>query len=166
MNLYYMHMYILMQLDGMNKKYIWVIVTLILLHINLMTDSNDTICNADSVLPKYYVDDDFNSTTPGWQVDHFDHIQDAIDTASAGDRIIVYEGVYYESVFINKSIDIFGEDRDITIIDGSNSGSVITIGASGVDVSTFTIRNSGSEQLDSGVYLNTASNNSKTASPA
>jgi parallel beta-helix repeat protein len=155
-----MYMYLHMQLDGMNKRYIWVIVALILMQSTIVFNGNN-ICNADSVLPKYYVDDDFNSTTPGWQNDHFDRIQDAIDSASAGERIIVYEGVYDETIYINKSIDIFGEDRDITIIDGSNTGSVITISATGVDVSTFTIRNSGSDRLDSGVFLTTSSGSSK-----
>lgn len=161
MNLYYMYMQLLMQLDGMNKKYIWVVITLLLLNAILFIDSEKSISYADSVLPKYYVDDDFNSSTPGWQIDHYDRIQDAINIASAGERIIVYEGTYYENLIINKSIDIFGEDRDTTIIDGGSLGSVITIAATGVDISTFTIKNSGNDILDAGVFLNITSGSSK-----
>ena len=43
-------------------------------------------CRGD-ILPKFYVDDNYDSSTPGWQVDHFDSIQDAIDASSDGDRI-------------------------------------------------------------------------------
>ena len=109
-----------------------------------------------SVLPKFYVDDDYNETTPGWQVDHFNRIQDVIDLPNCtnGDRIIVYEGVYYENLVINKSLDIFGEDSENTIIDGNKSGSVITVNCNNVDISTFTIRNSGLNDTDAGVVIN------------
>jgi nitrous oxidase accessory protein len=98
---------------------------------------------AAPVLPKFYVDDDYNSSTPGWQTDHFDRIQDAITMATSGDRIIVYEGIYYEHLTVNKGVSIFGEDRDDTIIDGSNTGNVIEVTTHYADISTFTIQNGG-----------------------
>ena len=33
-----------------------------------------------------FVDDDFTPATPGWNVDHFSAIQDALDASTAGDR--------------------------------------------------------------------------------
>jgi parallel beta-helix repeat protein len=45
-------------------------------------------------------------------------IQDAIDNASDGDTVYVYSGTYYENVVVNKTINLTGEDRDSTIIDG------------------------------------------------
>ena len=59
MNLYYMYMHLLMQLDGMKEKYMWAVITIILLQTILFIDSYNTISSADSILPKYYVDDDF-----------------------------------------------------------------------------------------------------------
>ena len=74
-------------------------------------------CRAD-ILPKFYVDDDYDNTTPGWQIDHFDSIQDAIDASTSGDRIVVYSGVYNENIFIDTDlISIHGEDKNNTIID-------------------------------------------------
>lgn len=112
-------------------------------------------CNA-SVLPKFYVDDDYNTNTPGWQVDHFDKIQDAINSenCSSGDRIIVYSGTYSENIIVNKSVDIFGEDRENTIIDGDFSGNVITVNSPDVDISTFTIQKSGSNANNAGIRVN------------
>ncbi len=49
-----------------------------------------------------YVDDDYDSSTPGWQVDHFDSIQDGIDAVEENGTIYVYNGIYYEGVVINK----------------------------------------------------------------
>ncbi|HEC77005.1 MAG TPA: DUF2341 domain-containing protein [Thermoplasmatales archaeon] len=73
---------------------------------------------------------------------NYSKIQDAIDNASNGDTIFVYSGVYYEHVTISKTINLIGEDKSTTIIDGSNSGNVIGITADGVNISCFTIQNS------------------------
>ena len=48
-------------------------------------------------------------------------IQDAVNDASNGDTIYVYNGSspYYEiTIMIEKSINLLGEDRNSTIIDG------------------------------------------------
>ncbi|MEF8879565.1 MAG: NosD domain-containing protein [Candidatus Thermoplasmatota archaeon] len=113
------------------------------------------VCSA-STTDKFYVDDNFDNSTPGWGIDHFSSIRDAIksDNCSDGDRVIVYEGVYNEKVVVNKSIDLFGEDRANTIIDGGDSGSVILVTAANADISTFTIRNSGSNGRDAAVKVN------------
>lgn len=49
-----------------------------------------------------YVDDNYNSSTPGWGVDHFNKIQDAADAAADGDTIHVYEGTYCESINVTE----------------------------------------------------------------
>ena len=110
-----------------------------------------------------YVDDDYNETTPGWGVDHFDNIQDAVDNASDGDAIYVFNGIYYENVVIDKRVNLTGEDKNSTIIDGSNTGKVVSITIREVVVDGFTIRNSGYFSEDAGVYVgsytNTITNN-------
>jgi len=70
-------------------------------------------------------------------------IQDAINAASNGDTIFVFSSTYYENIVINKSISLIGEDRNNTIIDGSGVGDVVNITAEWVNISGFTIRNSG-----------------------
>ena len=153
-----MHNYILMQMDGMKKIVIILIMSALFLQsmAGLQLDFRNVVATPSH---KIYVDDDFNATTPGWQVDHFDTIQDAIDNASSGNRIIVYEGTYEENIVIDKSVDIFGEDGGTTLIDGGGEGSVITIEASNVDLSTFTIRNSGDNKADAAIHISSGSGN-------
>lgn len=90
-----------------------------------------------------YVDDDFNASTTGWQVDHFDSVQDAVDGVSAGGTVVIYAGVYYEHVVINKTITVMGENRDTTIIDGGGSGDTVTATAyaENLEMRGLTVRN-------------------------
>jgi len=80
-------------------------------------------------------------------------IQAAINHASSGYRIIVHNGTYVENVVVNKSVSLFGEDRDRTFIDGNQSNSVVNITANDVAVEGFTIKNSGTNVPDSGIYV-------------
>ena len=72
---------------------------------------------------------------------NYTHIQDAIDNASNGDTVFVYNGTYYENVVVNKSINLIGEDRNSTIIDGVGIGDVITITNDNTLLKNFTIQN-------------------------
>jgi parallel beta-helix repeat protein len=73
-------------------------------------------------------------------------IQDAIDNYSyPGDIVYVYSGTYYENVVVNKTINLTGEDKATTVIDGGGSGDVVNITADWVNISGLTISNSGSE---------------------
>jgi parallel beta-helix repeat protein len=90
-----------------------------------------------------YVDDDFNESTPGWNYDHFNTIQEGINAVAVNGDVIVYEGTYVENLVINKKIDLIGIDnRDAIIIDGNKSGDVVYVSAHGVGISGFTIQNS------------------------
>jgi hypothetical protein len=55
-------------------------------------------------------------------------IQGAVDAALDGDKINVAEGKYLENVAIDKSLEINGAGAGKTIVDGSGTGSVITVG--------------------------------------
>jgi len=71
----------------------------------------------------------------------FSRIQDAINAASSGDTIFVHDGTYYEHLTIGKSISLVGENRATSIIDGSRTGTVISVFADFVNISRLTIRN-------------------------
>ena len=64
-------------------------------------------------------------------------IQSALDNASSGDTVFVYDdsSPYNEHIVVDKSITIMGENRDTTVIDGN-----ISINAKSVIMHGFTIR--------------------------
>jgi parallel beta-helix repeat protein len=72
-------------------------------------------------------------------------IQAAIDAAKPGDTVFVYNGTYYENIFIIKTINLIGEDKNNTVIDGKRNGSVVYIVGVGVTLSGFTLQNSSRE---------------------
>ncbi len=83
----------------------------------------------------------------------YSHIQWAIDNASAGDTILVYNGTYNENLIINKSITLMGNASTGTNIRGIGHGNVIYINSSWVNVSGFHINNSGAAESDAGIKL-------------
>jgi len=76
---------------------------------------------------------------------NYTKIQDAIDNASDGGTVFVYNNSspYYENVVVDKSINLIGENRETTVIDGSGINDVVYISADEVIISKFTIQNSG-----------------------
>lgn len=142
-----------MQADGMISKLSVGVVSSILL-LSMCTSLLLANTSVATPPPRFYVDDDYDETTPGWQKDHFAIIQDAIDAASNGDRIVIYDGVYYEHIVIDKTLDLFGEEKGITIIDGGKSGDVITVNAPHVDISTLTIQKSGNGDENAIIKIN------------
>lgn len=142
------------QADGMKAKIIVVLLITILALNGINSFNYFENCKAADVTPKLYVDDDYNSSTPGWQIDHFDSIQDAINVSSAGDRIIVYAGTYSETITITHKLDLFGEDKTLTIITGRESGNRITISAANVNISHFKIKNCGNGTNNAVIRIN------------
>jgi parallel beta-helix repeat protein len=77
-------------------------------------------------------------------------IKGAVNSASYGDTIFVYDdsSPYYENfIYITKPINLIGENRDTTVIDGQGQlgSDIIVIDAHDVTVSGFTIKNGGSD---------------------
>ncbi len=105
------------------------------------------------------VDDDFNLSEPGWQNSKWANIQEAIDCSQDGEIIFVLNGTYKENLMIDKPIQLLGENKSKTIIDGNQNKNVINIKLSKVNwynktsISRFTIRNSGNEVNNAGILI-------------
>jgi len=86
---------------------------------------------------------------------NYDTIQGAIDANETldGQTISVDAGTYMEHVRLTKSLQLVGTNRESTIIDGSRMGNVVEITADNVTMCGFTVRNSGTNQSDSGILL-------------
>jgi parallel beta-helix repeat protein len=72
---------------------------------------------------------------------NYTNIQDAVNNASDGDTVFVYDdsSPYYENVVIYKPINLIGEDKNSTII-GRIYGDNINVAADWVNISGFTIQ--------------------------
>jgi len=76
---------------------------------------------------------------------NYSKIQDAIDNASDGDTVFVYDdsSPYYENLIVDKPITLKGENKETTVINGSESEIVVNISSDNVILSGFTILNHG-----------------------
>ncbi len=83
----------------------------------------------------------------------YEKIQDAIDNATDGDTVRVWEGVYYENVVVNKSVDLVGNGSEGTTIDAGGSGDVVKIMADWVNMSGFSVTGSGNWGSNSGIEV-------------
>jgi len=137
----------------MKQKKIAILLILLLLIASFSIPYYLKNCKAET-LPRFYVDDDAESS---WYLEdeHFSSIQTAINQADAYDRILVYAGTYSENIVINKTgISLFGEDKSLVTISGGDTGDVIKITEQNVDISSFTITNSGSNSIDALIKIN------------
>ena len=84
-------------------------------------------------------------TGPG----NYTKIQDAIDNASNGNTVFVYEdsSPYNENLKVDKSITLKGENRETTVINGSSNEIVVNISSDRVTLSGFTIQNYGNDSF-------------------
>jgi len=70
-------------------------------------------------------------------------IQGAIENATEDSTILVSTGFYSEHLTITKPITLVGENKYTTIIDGSNSGTIIDIASDNVSISGLTVERPG-----------------------
>ncbi|RLF26889.1 MAG: hypothetical protein DRN05_06400 [Thermoplasmata archaeon] len=150
------------------------ITILTLIHTTLVFADNNIISNTKTVthpptemiittkksettpMPKniIYVDD--NNTQGPWDgtIEHpYQHIQDGINASTHHDIIYIFRGIYRENIIVNKSITLLGENRNHTIVDGTNKGIVADITANHVNIKNLTFRNSGGFAYNAGVIL-------------
>jgi len=83
-------------------------------------------------------------------------IQAAIndDTTQDGDLIIVRPEIYWEHLWIHKSVYLYGIHNNYCIIDGRYSEDVVTICADEVHLEGFMIQHSGAEEQNAGIVVN------------
>ena len=101
-----------------------------------------------------YIDD--NNTQGPWDgsyVHPFQYIYEGILHATDGDTVFLFNGLYKETVVVNKSIIFQGQQQNTTIINGQNNGSVITITSDNVYIKELTIQNSGGYQENAGISV-------------
>lgn len=80
-------------------------------------------------------------------------MQNAIDTIDPDGTVNVANGTYKEHITINKNVNLIGESQTGTIIDGEQSGRVITIsGNPNVNIAKFTIQNGNVSDVGGGIY--------------
>jgi len=124
-----------------SKKVLVFVISLVFVSVSCATSvTSDKLSNlgvGNSLGDTLYVGGNY----PG----RYSTIQSAIDAAKSGDTIYVYDesSPYYENIVIAKSLNLVGENRDTTIIDGGGSGNVVFMTADRINISGFTIRNSG-----------------------
>lgn len=109
-----------------------------------------------------YVDDD-NIIGPwdGTESQPYQKIQDGVNAANSGDTIYVKNGLYVEDVIVNETVEIIGENKESTIIEGDSS--VFELNADSVSISNFTIGDSRvSRGIEVNSNLNEISNNKIT----
>jgi len=89
-------------------------------------------------------------------------IQDAIDNATDGDTVFVYNGTYFENLFLDKTIYLIGEDRNNTIIYpknlSENQNSIVYISADACTIDGFTLGNYDLLEDSIGFFINSSKN--------
>ena len=98
---------------------------------------------------RVWVNDNYDSSTPGWGVDHFNKIEDGIDASVDGGIVNVQPGTYEEIISIDKPIilrSVWGPTGAFIRDDGAtyselleNNGYTVMINSSHVLLSNFTI---------------------------
>jgi parallel beta-helix repeat protein len=71
---------------------------------------------------------------------NYSSIQVAINDARSNDTIYVFNGTYYEAVLIDKPLQLLGENKSTTFLDGNGTRDIVTITANYVIVSNFGIQ--------------------------
>ncbi|KYK29772.1 hypothetical protein AYK20_00110 [Thermoplasmatales archaeon SG8-52-1] len=86
---------------------------------------------------------------------NYTKIQDAIDNSSDGNTVYVFDesSPYFENILVNKAINLIGENRETTIIDGSQNGNVVYVTIDSVTISGFTVKNGKDSYLFAGIDI-------------
>ena len=86
-----------------------------------------------------WVNQIFNSTFPGWELDHFASIGKGVKEVIDGGGCFVFSGIFKENLVIDKEIYISGMQSNQTIVKG-NGLSAFTITGNDVEIHLFGIK--------------------------
>jgi nitrous oxidase accessory protein len=88
-----------------------------------------------------------------WEIRQGEPVQEAVDASAPGDVIRLEAGDHQGPVSIDRSLILEGEPG--AVLDGGDSGSVVSILAPDVTVRGLTVRGSGSKlhEMDSGIFV-------------
>jgi parallel beta-helix repeat protein len=91
---------------------------------------------------------------------NFTYIQDAIQNSSDGDTVFVYDdsSPYCENIRVNKAINLVGEDKYTTELNGHLKGYVVYIVSDGASICGFTIMHSEDAWRYAGIEIYEADN--------
>jgi parallel beta-helix repeat protein len=99
-----------------------------------------------------YVDDsNIDGPWNGTYKHPYRYIQDAVDVSVDDDIIYIYDGTYNESLCINTSISLIGENTPV--INGSYRPILVKLSSSNVTLQNLRLQNSGGYTDDAGVLL-------------
>lgn len=92
--------------------------------------------------------------------DYYPTIQAAVNAANSGDVIFVRNGTYNEHLIINKTLMLAGQNRAGVVIDGNETGRVVSVFADNCTITGFTVRGGGFTPWgsDSGIYIASSNN--------
>lgn len=139
----------------MNKQLFPTLVALLMLSFSFVGSSYSILDAEETYI---YSFDGKTLYVGGSGLGNYSSIQDAIDNASSDDTIFVFNGTYYENhIYVDKTVNLIGENKETTIIDGDNGGDIVIIGADGVYLSGFTIQQAGNIN-DNGIFIYNSDN--------
>ncbi|UCE72858.1 MAG: right-handed parallel beta-helix repeat-containing protein, partial [Methanomassiliicoccales archaeon] len=131
-----------------NKSISIVIVGLMVIagFFGFLTFESDVVTAAGATI---YVDDDNTGFEDGSIDDPWNTITEGVNDATPQDTVFVFNGTYVENIWISEAINLIGEDKNETIIDGGNITDTVTIFADWVNITGFKITNGN----PSGMYI-------------
>jgi parallel beta-helix repeat protein len=101
-----------------------------------------------------YVNDNSTSGSVNGSIDFpYKYILDGINDAGVDDTVYVYSGIYYEGFGVDRTLNIYGENKSNTIVVGPKNASATSIGANRVSFRGFTIKNINGQSKYAGIYI-------------
>jgi nitrous oxidase accessory protein len=139
----------------MNKSFIVISISILLIAVNVSSLPNSSLIFNNSAFKEsgYIFVNNSNIDGPwdGSEDNPFYFIQDAIEISSPYDVIIVEYGIYFESIHIDKSLELIG--INYPVVDGGYKESVIHVYVNDVGINGFIICNSGGFPQNAGIQL-------------
>lgn len=125
---------------------------------NLLGDPETPVFDIRTKLPtpEIYVNDDAVPPYNGTIEHPFKYIQDGINASLDNEIVYVYNGTYMENVIIDKTIELIGENKNSTIIDGGENENTITFKTNSSVISNFTILHNNTNKSKNdfvGIYI-------------